>query len=171
MKKCTSLTSFLIRSAVILTSLAFCGISQAQTLPSDVIATTGESFVKSQGSLEWTLGEIMVETYTKPIGFLTQGFQQPTKVTITGIDEKKENIVVYPNPARDELKVKISQAGSYSACLYNLQGQILIRESFDVGSIPFVLVMDIEQMKAAVYILRIANILSGTSQIQKIEKY
>ena len=113
----------------------------------------------------------MVETYTKPIGFLTQGFQQPTKVTITGIDEEKENIVVYPNPARDELKVKIAQAGSYSACLYDLQGQILIRESFDVGSIPFVLVMDIEQMKAAVYILRIANILSGTSQIQKIEKY
>lgn len=146
-------------------------IAPAQTLPSDVIATTGESFVKSQGSLDWTLGEIMIETYSKPIGFLTQGFQQPTKVTITGIDEERENILAYPNPARDELKVKISKPGSYSVCLYNLQGQILIRENVDVGSTPLVLVMDIEQMKAAVYILRIANILSGASQIQKIEKY
>lgn len=36
----------------------------AQSLPAQVISTSGDNFMMTNGSLEWTLGEIMIETYS-----------------------------------------------------------------------------------------------------------
>ena len=80
--------------------LVFClsavGFCKAQQLSSSVVSSAGGQFEKSNGSLDWTLGEIMTETYQKTVGFFTQGFQQPSVIKVTGIDEFKEkNALAY----------------------------------------------------------------------------
>ncbi|MFU8844174.1 MAG: hypothetical protein ACNA7V_10250 [Bacteroidales bacterium] len=55
----------------------------AQSVSPEVIATAGDYFENSSGSLSWTLGEVMTETFSSGGNILTQGFQQPFVVRIS----------------------------------------------------------------------------------------
>jgi hypothetical protein len=58
----------------------------AQTLSPVVLESSGNYYESTNVSLSWTLGEIATETYTSGNIILTQGFQQPTSVSLTGIN-------------------------------------------------------------------------------------
>jgi len=58
----------------------------AQTLSPVVLASSGNYYENASVSLSWTLGEIATETYSSGNIILTQGFQQPTTVTLSGIN-------------------------------------------------------------------------------------
>jgi hypothetical protein len=58
----------------------------AQTLSPVVLASSGNYFESADASLSWTLGEIATETYSSGSVILTQGFQQPIGVSVTGIN-------------------------------------------------------------------------------------
>lgn len=144
----------------------------AQSLPAQVIGSGGDNFMKTSGSLEWTLGEIMVETYVQPVGFLTQGFQQPTKVIVTDTESSIEpGFLTYPNPVREILSVEIVQSGTYLLELFNLQGQKMIGEQITVHSSGIIYEVNTEFLRAAMYLLRVTNISSKKIHIKKIEKY
>lgn len=54
---------------------------QAQSLAREVIGSAGTFALSSSGSMAWSIGEVMVETYATSNSFFTQGFHQPeTKV-------------------------------------------------------------------------------------------
>lgn len=144
-------------------------LSRAQQLSSSVVATSGDQFAKSSGSLDWTLGEIMTETYQKTAGYFTQGFQQPAVIKVTGIDElKEENLFVYPNPAREVLYVKTSEKGDYQFELFNLQGQRLVNRNASVSGTQ-IQEIDLRGFSSAIYLLRIFNTSTGTHSHHKIE--
>lgn len=153
--------------------LTFClsvaGFSKAQQLSSSVVSSSGGQFEKPNGSLEWTLGEIMTETYQKTVGFFTQGFQQPSVIKVTGIDEFKEkNALAYPNPAREVLYVKTTESGDYQFELFNLQGQKLVSKN-SAASGTQIQEIDLRGFSAAIYLLRISNTSTSTSSLHKIE--
>jgi len=52
----------------------------------EVIATSGDFYENSSGSLSWTLGEVFIETLSETNFILTQGFQQ-SKLTLTAIND------------------------------------------------------------------------------------
>ncbi len=58
----------------------------AQTTSPEVVASSGDYYLNANGSLSWTLGELSTATYSSANNMLTQGFQQPVSVTITGIN-------------------------------------------------------------------------------------
>lgn len=157
---------------IILVACCCCvaGFVQAQSLSSSVIGSAGENFNATIGSLEWTLGEIMTETYKESMGYLTQGFHQPATIKITGLEDPEEkNVFVYPNPAREVLYVKTIENGDYQFELFDLQGQKLIsKNTSSIGT--QIHTMEIHQFRAAIYLLRIANITNGTTAYHKIEK-
>lgn len=62
-------------------SYHFFGLS-AQSLSPQVIASSGGYYSNGSGSLSWTLGETMTETFTSGSPQLTQGFQQPDAVLV-----------------------------------------------------------------------------------------
>jgi len=146
------------------------GLVQAQSLSSSVIGSAGENFNAPIGSLEWTLGEIMTETYKESMGYLTQGFHQPATIKITGLeDAEEENVFVYPNPAREVLYLKTIENGDYQFELFDLQGQKLIsKKTSSFGT--QIHTMEVQQFSAAIYLLRIANTTNGKTAYHKIEK-
>lgn len=128
--------------------------------------------MRTNGSLEWSLGEIMIETYVQPAGFLTQGFQQPTKVIVTDTESSIEpDFLAYPNPVREILSVEIVQSGTYLLELFNLQGQKMIGEEITVRSSGSSYEINMEFLRAAMYLLKVTNISSNKILIKKIEKY
>jgi hypothetical protein len=106
----------------------------SQTVSPELITASGDYFKSEQMELVWSIGEIMVETYSNTDNFLTQGFHQTnyeviTKVdNISGIDFK---ISVFPNPTSDlinlQIKGEIKQSMTYK--VVDLQGKILLEES------------------------------------------
>jgi hypothetical protein len=76
-----------------------------------VVTTSGDFYQNTNGSISWTLGEIMTDTYTNNQSVLTQGFQQPNlKVTsITELPGLDYSITAFPNPAKEFVKLKIEK--------------------------------------------------------------
>lgn len=146
--------------------------AKTQSLPSFVVGSSGDYFASSSGSLSWTLGEIMNETYQQSSGFLTQGFHQPEKSSITGLDEIVEkNLVVYPNPVREFLNLKTTESGDYIFELFDMQGQRIIEQNAKGVIGDHIHQMDLQEFRVALYLLRITNTRTGKNSSHKIEKY
>lgn len=143
--------------------------STAQSLASSVIASSGDQFTSASGFLDWTLGEIMTETYQQNNYFFTQGFQQPATIRVTSIEEE-ESLWVYPNPTKDVLQVKTVENGDYVFEVFNLQGQRIVEQKAQSINGTRIHKIDLTDFRVAVYLLRISNTTTGKNDIHKIEK-
>lgn len=108
-------------------------LAKAQSVSPDVLATAGEFYSNSSGSISWTMGEPMGETYTNTNNILTQGFQQPwdfgTNVTS---GSAPVNADVYPNPTADVVHLQFgdNSNGQYVIEVYNTLGQQMSATQF-----------------------------------------
>lgn len=102
--------------------------AKAQSVSPDVIASAGEFYSNASGSISWTLGEPMGETYTSANNILTQGFQQPWDFG-TGFTAGSTpvNADVFPNPTADFVQLQFgdNSNGQYVIEVYNTLGQQL----------------------------------------------
>jgi gliding motility-associated-like protein len=55
---------------------------KAQSFARDVIGSAGTFATSTYGSMEWTIGEVLTETYASTGYFFTQGFHQPNTLEI-----------------------------------------------------------------------------------------
>jgi hypothetical protein len=67
-------------------ALAMICNANAQSLSPTVVTTSGGYYPSNNASLSWTLGEIATETFSNGGYILTQGFQQPYGIIISGIN-------------------------------------------------------------------------------------
>ncbi len=77
-----------------------------------VVASAGTSFETENLSLDWTLGEVVVEAYESQSFGLSQGFHQPVYqiVSVKSIPAETGLITVFPNPFSNQLNVKMNFA-------------------------------------------------------------
>ncbi len=114
--------SILVLGAVI----SFCGYTQAQSVSPDVIASAGDFYSNASGSISWTLGEPMGETYTSANNILTQGFQQPWDFgTAVAPGQTPVNADAFPNPTNDIVNIQFgdNSSGLYVIEVFNTLGQ------------------------------------------------
>jgi len=154
------------KKALIVLFYSFFGFCSAQSLSHSVIGAAGDTFHSSNGSLDWTLGEIMTETYIQNGKMFTQGFQQTEIKT----DDLEKSTVVYPNPVRDSLTVRMGKNGSYQIEVYNILGNKLIDQNVNLTSSKVSFQIDFRECSPALYILRIFNTKTGQVFSFKIEK-
>lgn len=87
-----------------------CLFVYSQSLSPAVISSSGNHFESAGGSLSWTLGETVTATFTGANFALTQGFQQPFGIQITGID--LDLLVFLEGPYHNtEMKTDLNSAG------------------------------------------------------------
>lgn len=124
-------------------------------LAQQVVATSGNTFVNSSGSISYTIGEGVAQTLKKGDKVLTQGFHQ-TSITVITEGEMKDlefSIIVFPNPASRELKVKVDKENisGLEYLLYDLNGKLILQKNLEGAetTIPF------EQLSSGLYILKV----------------
>jgi len=69
----------------LLSYLLFSFINQqlkAQSFVREIIGSAGTFATSPYGSMEWTIGEVMIETFASSDYYFTQGFHQPSVVAI-----------------------------------------------------------------------------------------
>ena len=102
------------------------------TLAQNSIPAMGGNAEGSGGSVSYTAGQTVYRIIEGTNGSATQGVQQPYEISvitaIEGVDAIALEIIVYPNPATDQLNLKVENYETDNLCyrLFNINGILLI---------------------------------------------
>ena len=90
----------------------------------ELLTTAGDVFSNASIQMEWSAGEMIIETLTNEEIYLTQGFHQP--VTVNDI-KVNDHIRVYPNPFDLDLIIEFQELESENmyAQLCDISGKII----------------------------------------------
>lgn len=132
--------------------------SKAQFLSSDLIASSGDFFKNANAQIEFTIGDLAVETY-KNNGYLTQGFIQGSSVMIASVNDYESSnlsqfIFCYQNPTNDNINIElpITYEGSY---LEFIVTDLLGRELFRLDSKTCNNALSLSGFLSGVYLVKI----------------
>lgn len=144
---------------VIFGFIGFTVHAQIQTPWRDVWAASGDFFfVQNQGSLSWTIGEDITETFGTSSPILTQGFQQSDDSTANIPESGFENqIIVYPNPGNDQINI-LFNTGDVSEViiqLFDVTGRLILREKTSTLVSPYTI--NINSVSSTFYYLIISK--------------
>ncbi|MFL5764690.1 MAG: T9SS type A sorting domain-containing protein [Bacteroidia bacterium] len=144
------------------------GFCFSQSLVPTVVGSAGASGTSASGNIDWTVGEIMTETFSSG-NIITQGFHQPWTNLTTSVSNLPAvpAFDVYPNPVSDYLKIHFSGAGSYSLNLYDAQGRIVFSGSAEDLPLTVIPVADLD---AGLYFLSVYDTGSNTRESFTISK-
>jgi len=126
-------------ASIILTiMLITCAVVQAQTMSQQLVSSAGDTYKNATYQLDWSMGEIQIETYSNGIVLLTQGFHQGS-ITVTAImqtTEQQFQISVFPNPASTTLYYEVMPENEPNMviALYNSLGQKVWGKSYTGNS-------------------------------------
>ena len=141
-------------------------IFQVNVNAQEVVATGGDHFSNSYGSLSYTLGETVIETFSKPEYTLTQGFQQSLLIEPISDSTGKSSIVVVanPNPATHLVRVNVENAGTgnLTYVLSSSGGEQLFTGQFE----PPETEIPVESLPPSIYILKI---YSGDEEVKSFK--
>jgi len=138
---------------------------KAQSFSPDVIGSAGAYAASASGSMSWTIGEVMTETYSSAGNFFTQGFHQPESIPIS-VNEisSSQNISIYPNPTSGEFTV------------YGLLSSVQLQIFNSIGEMVFKTTVNGKQETInltganGIYLLNIINKETNTRSSYKINK-
>jgi hypothetical protein len=111
---------------LILLCLPMFGFGQI-TSPS-VISSSGNSYSNGNIIMDYTLGEIVVETHTNGSTILTQGFHQEVLEITTKIVNIDIKTKVYPNPTTSILIVELEKNVNADIMVYDINGKLVIKD-------------------------------------------
>ncbi len=105
-------------------------IVNAQQL--EILNSGGGYFKNMEGSITFSIGEVIIKTMTQGDCCITQGFCQ-ANVTVTAISEIEGlnyQLIAYPNPAKDFVILKINKDKllNLKYLLYDMQGRLIKTE-------------------------------------------
>jgi hypothetical protein len=146
-----------LRGCLFLCWVVLCQPVQAQHIEREVAATAGGTQqALGFGSLQWTLGEPVIETRTQGSVRLTQGFHQLFVTTVDTGEPEAGSLVfnVFPNPTASTLHIETAHSGSLDWQLLDVSGRLLATQSLQNADDPSI---DLQAFPAGVYLLRIGS--------------
>jgi hypothetical protein len=118
-----------------------------------VVAASGNTFERSNGSISFTLGEPVTGTINQDNTTITQGFHQPILKVESGTDKIPEGIscTVYPNPTSNFVRLELNSQDltSMEYLLFSSEGKMLNKMSIESSSTE----ISFSDLNPAVYIL------------------
>ena len=157
--------------------LCFSFYGVAQRISSSVIAAAGETSKTDQITLDWTMGEIAVETFPTAGGMLTQGFHQPLLILPSNYVELFPRpgapgftVKINPNPVRALLYISLKSFDNrkVNINLSDVNGKFLYNTSTNTKE--GYVIIDMQQYASGIYLLFITNPLNSSIYTYKIVK-
>jgi hypothetical protein len=118
-----------------------------------VIASGGGFYTKNSGSISWTLGEPVIQSYSNSNGSISQGFQQGNIQIVPEATEENTSldIAAFPNPTTEAVTLRLNNAGTenLTVILHDLQG----REIYSVKMNSEIQRIDLSACPQGIYFL------------------
>ena len=91
-----------------------------------LISSAGETLIKNNYNLSFSLGEIAIETLMQPDIILTQGFHQEN-YQISDLDELSDmhTITIYPNPTQDFIYINCNTEQLVDLIIKDIKGSTI----------------------------------------------
>jgi hypothetical protein len=161
---------------LVITMAGRCGFGQAVT--PQVINTTGGTYTHDYYMLDWSVGEMTLvnQMHSSQSNFIiTNGFLQPFTQDLNFNNNRffgADEIFILPNPTRNILEIdfRTSQKGTISLRLFDVLGRILLTNSFYSYGYGQIQKIDLTEVRAGSYILRI-ELNPEQGSVHKIGSY
>ena len=103
----------------------------------EVVSTQGESYSNASASIDFTIGEVIINTETAVTNEITQGFHQ-TNWNFLGLEDYAPNYeaIIFPNPTSDVLNIRTSTFENVTYTLYDAQGKLLMQDILSAEQTP-----------------------------------
>ena len=165
-----------MKNIFITTCFAFVNfVGYSQTVTPTVYASNGGSATSPQGSIAWTIGEPISETYTTSVYATTMGFHQ-TEVTITKLIEQQGtgmDILFYPNPVYNELNLNLNGLieDEYQVLIFDGIGKLVFQTNLIVNKLNTrIETIKMDEFANGNYFISIQNSTKSFSKTIKINK-
>lgn len=135
-----------------------CSIN-AQTFTQQVNASGGGYYQQINGSMQFTIGEPLTESYTNPSTQLFQGFEQGS-YSIVSVTElpilTNLNVNLYPNPSSGIFNVSIesNETHKFQINVMDSQGRSIIHKEITSKSTELI---DLSDFASSMYYVTISN--------------
>jgi len=155
-----------MKKAFIISLLLLSFVAQAQTIERQIVASGGAS-VSAPLQIDYTIGEIAVETVTVGNTVLTQGFQQPYFVVIPG-NNVFPYLVIYPNPTPGDALARfiLPSPARLTISIYNAVGQLISTEAVNYPGGEMQYIIKSTQLTAGSYFIHFA-MADGSAKTSK----
>lgn len=157
----------LLPVGVLLLMASFC---YSQNLSPTLLSSQSGSDKSNSMVLEWTLGDIAIETISEKNTIYSQGFIQPFLDTSRQLVQFVDEILIFPNPVKAHLNIKMLSDSNVQVTIdiHNVNGRIM-RQYIDGFSLSKMIQLDISSLPSGIYIVRISNEM-GILKTHKIIK-
>lgn len=120
----------------------------------EVVSTQGESYSNASAKIDFTIGEVVINTGTDGTNDLTQGFHQ-TNWTFLGVEDFAPNFqaTIFPNPTQDVFNIKTSVFENVTYTLYDAQGKLVMQNILSAEQTP----IQVSQLAPGSYSLTLNN--------------
>lgn len=139
--------------------IAFLGVLSvnAQSVSPEVIASSGDHYMQTNAQLSWTIGEVIIETFTATNSIITQGFHQHEEESIPGFENNLPaylGVHIYPNPSTEFIIVELENNGMHLTVeLFDMTGKLVGYKS--VPAFQNKVELNVREFANANYLLRI----------------
>lgn len=120
----------------------------------EIVATSGQSATTSGYTVDWTIGETVIETLSSGSSILTQGFHQ-SKLAVTAVSDllyPNFELNVFPNPTQDFIQIRFNELPNHSEfSLFDLTGKLLQNENISSEETQ----LDLNAYPNGIYVLKI----------------
>ena len=120
----------------------------------EVVATQGDSYSNASANIDFTLGEVIIDTGTDGTNDLTQGFHQ-SNWNFLGVEDFAPNYeaTIFPNPTEDVLNIRTSAFENVTYTLYDAQGKLVMQNILSGEQTP----IQVSQLAPGSYTLTLNN--------------
>jgi hypothetical protein len=121
-----------------------------------VLSSAGENNSSSSAiNLEWTLGELVVQTASTNNMMFTQGFHQPSVIN-KSIRNLNSQLITWPNPSEDIVYVSMKNVEEKSyLTLADINGSRIYLQTFSKDETTATL--DLNNIRPGIYLLSLRN--------------
>ena len=120
----------------------------------EVVGTQGDSYSNASANIDFTIGEVIINTGTDGTNDLTQGFHQ-TNWNFLGVEDFAPNYEasIFPNPTSDVLNIRTSSFENVTYTLYDAQGKLVMQNILSAEQTP----IQVSQLDPGSYSLTLNN--------------
>ena len=103
----------------------------------EVVATQGDTYFNASANIDFTLGEVIIDTGTDGTNDLTQGFHQ-TNWNFVGVEDFAPDYeaTIFPNPTSEVLNIRTSTFENVTYTLYDAQGKLVMQDILSTEQTP-----------------------------------
>lgn len=145
--------------------------SYSQFIDQSIMGTAGETFSNGSAIIDFTIGEVVIDTYNASNLRLTQGFHQSV-LNVTEVVEigAESEIDVFPNPAQEYIQIQFHGHAETRkvAEIYDMVGKKVLEKN--IAPNEMMKRIDLDHIKSGQYILIISSDVEGVLNSYKILK-